>query len=243
MMINRIKQFFKLNVIKTLYFNFRMLPFKHAIKLPVLINYRTELVALCGKVTINVPVRTGMIQFNHINDEFLGYHHWRRIEIYGEVVFNGKVDFGVGSVLFVRKSGVVEFGDNVIVCGKSRILCEDSIFVGNNVRIAHESQIMDSNFHYVKCKSNDFVEKCTSSVKIGNNNWIGNRTTIMKGTKTPDFTIVGSNSLLNKDYTIIIKTYSIIGGVPARFIASGYERVFDLNEERIYDKQYGRKLK
>ena len=40
----------------------------------------------------------------------------------------------------------------------------------------------------------------------------------MKGTKTPDYTIVASNSLCNKDYTKEITSESIIGGTPAKLI-------------------------
>jgi acetyltransferase-like isoleucine patch superfamily enzyme len=64
----------------------------------------------------------------------------------------------------------------------------------------------------------------------------------MKGTITPDFLIVGSNSLLNKDYTKTIEPYSIIGGAPAKFIKKGYERIFDLNIEQKYNECFKRIL-
>lgn len=239
---SRIKQFFKLNLLKTIYINYRMLPINEAIKLPILINYRTELVNLSGEIRFSCPVRTGMIQFNNHNDEFIGNHHWRRIEIKGKVTFGGKVDFGIGSVLFVRKGGCLYLGDNIIIGGGTRILCEERITIGNNVRLAHESQLMDSNFHYIRNLVDGSVEKCISPVIIGNNNWIGNRSTIMKGTATPDFLIVGSNSLLNKDYTKTIDSYSIIGGAPAKLIKKGYERIFDLNIESKYDECFNRIL-
>lgn len=223
-----------------------MLPFKQAIRIPIFVNRRTEIISLSGKITLLKPVRTGMIQFNNFNDEFLGKHHWRRIEINGEVVFQGDdvygVGFGVGSVLFVRKGGKIIFGNNILIGGKSKLLCEESITIGSNVRIAHESQIMDSNFHYIKNINTGNVDKCTAPIVIGNNNWIGNRTTIMKGTQTPDFLIVAAGSLLNRDYTKEIPEYSIIGGSPAKFIKNGYERIFDLGIENEYNKKFKRIL-
>jgi acetyltransferase-like isoleucine patch superfamily enzyme len=99
---------------------------------------------------------------------------------------------------------------------------------------------MDSNFHYIKNVTSGNVEKCTKSIQIGNNNWIGSRSTIMKGTKTPDYLIVGSNSLLNKNYTKSINNYSVIGGVPAKLISTGYERIFDYDKEKEYNLKFGR---
>jgi len=229
----------KVSILKTIYVNFRKLPISQAIKFPIIIYRRTEIVSLKGSIKILAPVRTGMIQFNNLNDEFLGHHHWRRIEIYGEVVFTGKIDFGVGSILFVRKCGKITFGDNVMISGKARILCEDNIVIGNNVRLTHECQLMDTNFHYVRNVINGSVEKCTKPVRIGNNNWIGNRTTIMKGTITPDYTIVGSNSLLNKDYSSL-GAHSLLGGLPAKKISEGFERIFDEEIECEYNVKFGR---
>lgn len=57
------------------------------------------------------------------------------------------------------------------------------------------------------------VDPISKDVFIGECCWIGNRTNIMKGTVLPDNTIVSSNSLLNKDYTSTVPSYSIIGGM------------------------------
>ena len=68
---------------------------------------------------------------------------------------------------------------------------------------------------------------------IGNNCWIGNRTTINPGTIIPDFTIVTSNSLVNKDYSDI-DPYTLIGGLPCKVIKSGIVRVWDRKIEHDY---------
>lgn len=234
----RIKQFFNLNILKTLYINFKLLPIKQAIKIPILVNYRTEIVNLKGSIKINCRVRTGMIQFNNFNDEFLTKHIWRRIEIIGDIEFNGVVGFGAGTVLFVRKGGKITFGNNILIGGRTKILCEKEIKIGNNVRIAFESQIMDSNFHYLRNIETNEVENCKSQIFIGNNVWIGNRTSVMKNTKIPDFTTVSSNSILNRDYTKVFQQYSIIGGSPVKLLKVGFERIIDLEIEKEYDIKF-----
>ena len=82
----------KVNIVKTLFINFKMLPLRKAIKIPILVYYRTEIINLSGRININCKIETGLIQFNNVNDEFLGKHHWRRIEILGDVSINGKIE-------------------------------------------------------------------------------------------------------------------------------------------------------
>lgn len=70
-------------------------------------------------------------------------------------------------------------------------------------------------------------------ISIGNFSWIGNRTTIGPGSILPDYTIVASNSLVNKDFSIL-NPYSTIGGIPAKFIREGWTRVWDTEREFTY---------
>ena len=92
--------------------------------------------------------------------------------------------------------------------------------------------MFDTNFHYLKnTKDNTYIDKL-GSITLGKNNWIGNRTSIMKNTCTPDYTIVASNSICNKDYVKSnVKPESVIGGCPAELIALNKIRVFDRSEE------------
>lgn len=55
------------------------------------------------------------------------------------------------------------------------------------------------------------------NVFIGSHCWIGLRCLILKGTKLADNTIVGANSLLNKDF---YEPNSIIVGNPAHIVNS-----------------------
>ncbi len=228
----------KLNIIKTLYINFRMLPLKKAIKLPIFIYYRTELVNISGKIKINGKVRPGMFAFDDFNREIFGSHHWHRIEIRGQIELNGIVRFGIGSSLFVDKDAKIVFGDNIIVGGKTKVICVNHIKFGNNIRIAFETQIIDTNFHFLRNVNDSSVENCSKPIIIGNNNWIGNRCSLMHGTETPDFTTVSSYSLLNKTYLSKFESYSVIGGIPVKLLKSGYERVFDFDEESEYKSRF-----
>ena len=76
-----------------------------------------------------------------------------------------------------------------------------------------------------------FNYSMSKPVSIGNFSWIGNRSTIGPGAKLPDYTIVASNSFVNKDFS------SLIGGIPAKLIREGWTRVWDTKREFEYQKK------
>ena len=52
---------FKYNIIHTIHFNFKMLPFKKAIKLPIIFKRKTRFNNLKGQLIINGEISRGMI--------------------------------------------------------------------------------------------------------------------------------------------------------------------------------------
>ncbi|RED48938.1 acetyltransferase-like isoleucine patch superfamily enzyme [Seonamhaeicola aphaedonensis] len=57
------------------------------------------------------------------------------------------------------------------------------------------------------------------TVVIGNDVWIGDGVSIMEGVQIGDGAIIASNALVTKN----VKPYSIVGGVPAKFIKNRFE--------------------
>ena len=53
---------------------------------------------------------------------------------------------------------------------------------------------------------------------------------VMKGTKTSNYTIIGANSFLSKDYSDL-KEYSLIAGQPAKLVKENVYR--DLSDDKI----------
>jgi len=60
--------------------------------------------------------------------------------------------------------------------------------------------------------------------------WIGNTSTINGNVTLPVGTIVGSNSLVNKSFKDI-EPFSIIAGIPAKLIKTGFRRIFNTTTE------------
>lgn len=134
---------------------------------------------------------------------------------------NGKIQVGKKSFFFdnveVQSRGLLKIGNNVHVNNYSRIVAFDKIIIGNNVTIAQFVSIIDHNHKFELI--NDKLELdgyTTSPITIGNNVWISDKVTILRGVTIGNNVIIGANSLVNKD----IQSDSIVGGVPAKLLKS-----------------------
>ena len=126
----------------------------------------------------------------------------------------------------VDKKGVLSFGNNVTVGALSKIFCVNKIVFKNQIDISWECQIFDTNFHHLRNRVDNSIEEMIGEIEIGSYNWLGNRITVIKNTKTPKNFTVASNSLCNKNY-LNLPPFSIIGGYPAKLVGSNKERVFE----------------
>lgn len=198
-------------------FNFRYLPFKQAIKLPIWINSHNW--KMGGTITIQSDrVFCGMIRLGYENQFYhsKGIYYQNR----GHLFFNGPANIGNNSVIRIWNGGSLIFGEN-FGASTTRFLCNDHIEFGNNVRVGMDSVFLDSNMHKVfSIKKNQLVNEC-APIFIGNNNWFGYHSLVLKGTRTPDNIIISACAILNKKYDV--PQNSIIGNkVSAELISEGY---------------------
>ena len=118
---------FSHNWIAILYFNFKMLPFRQAIKLPFDFYYNVKFKSLSGNVKLEASsINRGMFKFGAQGSDMFS-DNCVIIDLKGKLILKGSVSIGTGSLLRVEKNGIVTFEDNVVIGAKSIILCEDSI--------------------------------------------------------------------------------------------------------------------
>ena len=95
---------------KTVYFNFKYLPFKKAACLPIFVSHRVLLRNCGGSITIEAPVQTRMIYIGYGYAGIFDAAHARSIwEVYGDVIFRGKASLGHGSKISVGEKGTLVF--------------------------------------------------------------------------------------------------------------------------------------
>ena len=229
-----IKNLLKLNIWSTIYLNFKMFDFKMAVKLPIYVYGKTDFRDLSGKIVIDAPIKRGMIVIgkkNYVRDS----NGITTLLIAGRLILHGKINFYSGLYLFISKSGKLETGSEGTFIGTNcKIICFENINIGKNVEITWECQMMDSNFHYFEGEN---TAPLTKPIFLNDNLWIGNRTTIMRGTVLPSNTTVASNSLLNKDYTEYGENI-LLGGMPGKLLKKNIKRLFDEKIEAELDKKY-----
>ena len=222
------------NVFKTIYVNFTFLPFKQAIRFPVLIYGKVKVYAHSGKIIIEDRIRPGMIHLGMNTDKFSASKGSALINITGKLIFKGPALFSSDYTLHIV--GECSIGEYSFMGNGVKIYCVKKIFMGRCCRITVECQVFDTNFHYMRNIKTGRVDRRDESVVIGDYCWVGNRTTIAKGTRLPDFSLVSGYSLVNKNFTESNVKYPFFAGIPAKIVSSGRVRIFDRSEEEKIDQ-------
>jgi acetyltransferase-like isoleucine patch superfamily enzyme len=233
-------RFRTINWIKSIWFNFRFLPYKQAIKLPVLFWGKVKFHSLNGSVKLNCDVSYGMINFGKCHEYIRRNTNTAELTLDGEFVINGHFDFGFDYSVVVLRNAVLKIGDNVYFGNQTKLIVSKGVTIGSWVRFGYESQLADTNYHYTMDTITGKVAPLRGEIFIDDFCWIGNRSTIMKGTKTNQYLIIGSNSLCNRDYTVDIPSQSLIGGIPAKLIRSNIVRIFDPKREMEIEKFFNK---
>ena len=125
-------------------------------------------------------------------------------------LYIGDVSVYSGSTLsvtgkFSMKSGYIN--------NDCTIFCRNEITIGEEVVIAPEVIIRDSDQHQLIAADGN-AKPLSSPIHIGNHVWIGTRSIILKGVTIGKYAIIGANSDVTKD----IPDYAMAVGVPAKVI-------------------------
>ena len=206
----------KINI-KTLYFNFKYLPFHQAAKLPFFISRHVYLRQLKGKVIIEGKIWRGMIEIGYENVGIFDNKRSRSVlEFLGTIIFKGGANIGHGSKISVGEEGQLIIGRNFQITAESSIVAHKRISIGDNCLFSWDVLLMDTDFHKIKDIDNKIINPA-KEITIGSNVWIGSRCMIIKGTHIPANSIIASNTFLNKS---LDGEGNIFGGSPVKILKS-----------------------
>lgn len=138
-------------------------------------------------------------------------------------------------VKYLKKLGM-KIGDGTIIYDPIHTMIDLTrpwlIEIGENVKITYDVIILTHGFEWsvIKTKYNDVLGSA-GKVKIGNNVFVGMRTTILKGVTIGDNVIIGANSLINKD----IPSNVVVAGNPAKIVCSIEEYYEKRMEKQVYE--------
>lgn len=236
-LLKGICEFFKTNLVKTIWYNFKLLPWRQAVKLPLFIYGRVAFRKTSGKLLIKAEAFPGMIRIGK-KDKYvmtsMPYSVWT---IEGTITFHSDFRFYGGSYVFCAKNAELSFMGGGFCGSNTKIICFDRITL-NDTRVTWDCQIMDTSFHYLeKMDRPEQFDRLTAPVYLGNHVWIGNNTTISKGAVVPDETIIASHSLVNKDFSAIGPN-NMLAGIPAVVKTKGVRRIYDEMKEAQLDQLF-----
>lgn len=209
----------------TLYFNFKYLPFKQAIRLPIWISRRVRVRSARGRIKLQIPDNVdgvfgicGMIRIGLDGVGVFDNKRSRSIwQVEGEVVFKGCCYLGHGCKVSVASTGRLTFGANFCCTAESTFIVYTDVSFGNDCLLSWDILVMDTDFHSIR----DFkgtVINSPAPIQVGNHVWIGCRTTILKGGNIADHNVVAAGSLVTKH---IDDSYCVVGKHPLQIIKRG----------------------
>lgn len=129
------------------------------------------------------------------------------IDCAGRIILNDHV------MLFTK--GQLKIGRRFVSNQYTRIVAHEKIEIGDNVTVGQMVTILDHDHKYLfegdDMKLDGYV---TAPTKIGNNVWIADKCTILKGVTIGDNVVIGANTLVNKD----VPSNCVAGGVPVKIL-------------------------
>jgi acetyltransferase-like isoleucine patch superfamily enzyme len=122
----------------------------------------------------------------------------------------------------VTKDAILEIGRNTFMNDGANLFATLSVKIGKNCKIGDMTYIYDTDFHQV---SPQHPTK-RAPISIGNNVWIGARSTILAGADIGDHSVIAAGSTVTGE----IPAKSLAGGSPARVI-----RTLDVPDDWVRD--------
>lgn len=232
----------RLNVIKTVYINFKMLPFNQAIKFPIFIYGKIVLHSLNGKMIID----SNVIHSNMIKIGYRWFDLWpmsylpSQLNLLGTLYFHGPVVFSGGVNLAIQKeTATIHLGAYCRISGGCTIKSMDELIIGDYTRITGGCIVMNSNMHYVKNIETGVISKHWGKIMIGTHCWINANTVITKGAVIPNYSITARNSFLNRDYSEYGENLFLVGS-PAVVKKTKVQRIYSDDLTLKYDDYFNK---
>jgi maltose O-acetyltransferase len=140
---------------------------------------------------------------------------------YFYLVGKGRIRFGkkviLGDCVEIQSNGLLSIGTGTSINKYSRIVALENIAIGSYVTIAQFVTILDHD-HDFKFDPNaqqlQLQGYTTAPITIGNNVWLADKCTVLKGVTIGNNVIAGAHTLINKD----VPDNCIIAGTPFKIL-------------------------
>lgn len=107
--------------------------------------------------------------------------------------------------------GRVLIGDDCLMSPGSRISASDEIILGDGVMLANGAYVTDSDWHGIYDR---MARDEAKPVHIGNNVWLGDGSTVLKGVTIGDNSVVAARAVVTRD----VPANVVVAGSPAKVV-------------------------
>lgn len=212
---------------RSIYYNFKCLPFAQAIKIPILIGKNVKIRGSFHRnsIVIDAPeVYRGMVSLGINDGSFeMGSSMPSYIRMSGDarIVFHGHCLISNGIKIDVSHSGVLHIGKGVFVNSNSIISSNGMVRFGDGVSTGWNITVIDWDGHDIVDLASKSVVNAPKPIIIGDHCWLGSHSTLLKGVCLAHHCIVPYGSIISKSCDTPIAVY---GGMPNNVLCTGKVR-------------------
>lgn len=141
--------------------------------------------------------------------------------------YDSDIEFGTECVLrddayiFDKYASNIRIGDRCTFEKRTTMIAVSgsNILVGSGFMGSFDVSIIDNDGHALYDKASGIRYNHDTSIKIGDNVWVGLKSSILSGSVIPDGAIIGANSVVTKKSKMMMG--SAIAGNPAMTVKEG----------------------
>lgn len=207
---------------RSIWYNFRLLPWRQACRLPLLVSHRTVVENLSGHLVLDAErLKVGLVKVGFNTCQCSDFHYDRtHLNLRGELHLYGKCAIGAGSHIEVAENAILSLGDDFNLGPKSLIVCHHSITFGRRVLTSWCCTFMDTDQHSLVDSDGNRTNP-DRPVTVGDNVWFGCHVILTKGVQMASDITVGAGSRLVGKY---LEPRTVLSGNPAQVVRRGVKR-------------------
>lgn len=207
-----------LSIPKSIWFNFKVLPFSKAIKLPYIVSYHVKTIGVNKR---NFITNAQKLKFAcsriGFGDSKSGYRESPKslicIENGGTIIVGNNLGLSKGVTFVVNKAKLI-LGNHFRCNYSTTIECQNSnIVIGDDVVFGWNVVLKNYDGHYIE--EEGMLKSNSNEINIGNHVWVCAFSTLLKGIRLGDNCVVAYGSLLTKCDG---KNNMLYGGHPAKVL-------------------------
>lgn len=211
-MKTQIKEKIRINWWQSLRLNFHFLPWRMAIRFPIVVEGRLRVTDWSGSIRMPRRASFGTVVIGSRHETYVAASGKAQLSLGGCWNVRGRIRIGVDSCIYVHKNALLETGDGCFLARDTQIHCFNHVVLGDRVK-AGEIYVVDTVAHLIRRGGQQLP--LLGSVRVGEGCYLGFRVMLLKGCVIPPWSVVGSGAVCTRDYTEAGDRHLFLAGCPA----------------------------